>query len=499
MEYKTMLILPGGDLSIEGQTVNYEDRFERIMNNFDNPLIENPKVTIEDNQVGRAVNYTVMDDGLYFELEFDNSIVQGYPIALIEDFQDVKGNAYPSVLKEIKLFDSPQYLGHENKELNKELEMDIPSQIVEQPPQRKSKIEILNNIKKLIEKNGYSISDEKILELFGLINSTQATKFYTRQVKLKNTPTQEIKIFPKKTVYIEKYDEHITFDDNFFQDMITNFKNDKLFKPYMDEDHRLGEKYADINDLLIKEDGLYAKIELNEKGKNVIKNNIYSYISPEWGDRTDTEGTNYKNVLWAVTLTNIPALEGELPKLQEQIKLTKKQEEKMKLSDKTLKILSNHSLNTKLQGEIDPNVAVQLIEEISAMLNEIQAKLAEVMGQKEVAEEEAMKFKNKLDELSGEFLAKEKEDFFNEVTELGQVEPAELDAWKEQYDKSKNFVVKMLTSRPKKDNVQLSINTTIKADKISTEDKHVMKQFGYYNDGKYDYERYKNEVLGGTE
>jgi hypothetical protein len=55
--------------------------------------------------------------------------------------------------------------------------------------------------------------------------------------------------------------------------------------------------------------------------------------------------------LWAITLTNIPALEGELPQLQEQIKLTKGEKLKNMTLESRMIALNTKKSTIALTGE----------------------------------------------------------------------------------------------------------------------------------------------------
>jgi hypothetical protein len=496
---KTILVFPSGQLNIDGQLTQYEDKYEFIIDNFKNPYIPDPQVVMGDKIIGRALDFTVMDDGLYCQLELDNDIdiSAKYPHGVLDTYMDAEGIDYKYALAIIELNDEPKYIGNQYKQLNKELEVHEPSQYntegewmaycvplavnegIEQdqavakcttmwqnkatgetqttPPEKKSKIDILSNIKKLVEKNGYSISDEKILEMFGVIQDGKGTLTKLNKKLDSSKNIHEIKVFPKKTVYIEKYDEHVKFDDKLFNEMIDAFKCETLFKPYMDVDHELKEKYCEIIDLTIKEDGLYATIEPNEKGRDAIKNNIYSYISPEWGDRTDTDGVTHKNVLWAITLTNIPALEGENPKLQDQMRLNKNKKGKFMTLTQRLATLEGKVSNYRLmEGEapvLPPEIleALQMIKDAMVAIDELTMQNQEVVEEKEAAllaketaEKIATDTQAKLNEIEGAKLAKEKEDFFLDVVSKGQLDPSEVEEWEKQYDTSKDFVVKIL-------------------------------------------------------
>lgn len=363
------------------------------------------------------------------------------------------------------------------------------------PP--KGKIEILAEIKKLLEKNGFTVGDDKLLSFFQTLTpektDTVINKFSLKIIE--NNGTYEIKIFPRKEVYIDKYKKRLNFDSNFFLQVINNFQNAGLFKPYMDLEHKLGEKYAEIIALEEKDDGLYAKINLNASGMELVKNNKYSYISPEWGDRVDTNGLKHSNVLWSVTLTNVPALEGELPSLQEQIKLSKG--EKMNLKENLLK-LEGRLTSYRLAGE--PAAAAippELLDAI-AMLKEAIAKIDELTGQKEVAEEAATEAQAAMNVMQKEKLEKERDQFFKECLQNGQIEANEIDDWKLQYNISKDFVVKMLSSKPIKNGNNKSLSATKQktSNDLDNEDYWIMSNRGMNPDDPKDVRRYKNEVLG---
>ncbi len=559
---KTILIMPLGQFLINDQLVSFEDKFNYIIDNFNNPLIPKADVIIDNNIIGKTVKYYEMDDGLYFEIELKDSIdiSDKYPFPVISNFINEKNIEYKFNLEKIILTDKPYCKGIDYKELSKGLEMPKPNDfndknewmkvcvnqfvgegksqdqavaqclemwqnkntgVMKPVEEKKSKIEILNSVKKLVEKSGYRISDEKILEMFGVIENG---KGFLQKLNKKldgNKDVFEIKVFPKKTVYIEKYDEYVNFDDKLFSQMIEAFNCPKLFKPYMDVDHELKEKYLEILELENKEDGLYAKVQPNEKGKYAIKNNIYSYISPEWGDRTDLDGEIHKNVLWAITLTNIPALEGENPRLQDQIKLSKniKGERKMELSKRLLK-LEGKLENYRLQDDapvMSPELmeainmlkeAISKIDELTMQNQEIVEQKEEALSQKEVAEKTAFEYKQKHDQIEFEKKEAEKENFFVDVVTNGQLNPAEVEDWKLQYDKSKDFVIKILSARPKLENSQKvtsrmdsknidKISLGGKDYKLTETDYKIMNQYKYDRHNPSDVDRYVKEILDG--
>lgn len=341
--------------------------------------------------------------------------------------------------------------------------------------QKKSKIELLNDMRKLIDKNGYTISDEKLLGLFNIMKNKELTKKVLFKLKsnFDKTLTKEealqrifeIQIFPERKCFFEKYKETIDFNKNLFLDIINNFKNEKLFKPFGDEQHELGKKFFDIKELYHKEgQGLFAGINLTAKGYELIKNRDYSYISPEWGDRIDLDRKKHKNVLWAVTLTNIPAFEGELPTLQEQIKLSKGGS--MDINEIKIKLEKLES-QINLQDEGAPEegtpsgepIDPAKVQELMAMVQELLAKFQELMGAKEEVEEMAAKYMEKTTELEKKLNNEEKEKFFEEIVRLGKLEPFEIEDWEKLYDSNKDFVTKMLQKRPENQSKKLTASS----------------------------------------
>lgn len=366
-----------------------------------------------------------------------------------------------------------------------------PQAIPEEKP-AKSKIEIMAEIKKLFEKNNIVCDDEKILTFFNSISSGEGyKKDFT--VKLSKDKKQIIKVFPLGKVFVEKYNDYFEFTNIFFDEIINNFNNTKLFKPYGDENHELGVKYFEILDLEKKEDGLYAQIELNDLGIQAIKNNRYSYISPEWGSRVDTDGTKYENVLWAITLTNIPALEGLNPTLQDQIKLNKK-EAKMdfKLSLANLEgRIANKRLAEDPQNMLPPEILDAL-----AIIKEAIAKIDELTQGKQVAEEQAQAAQAQAAVLMTEKSEKEKQDFFDNAVSKGKIEIKELELMKANYDKSKEFIITLVNARPEKSSNQLTSTKINKDVDLTDEDYFVMEKNGLDKNKPEDVKRYKMIIRG---
>jgi hypothetical protein len=351
-------------------------------------------------------------------------------------------------------------------------------------PKTKNKLELLAEFKKNIEKNGYKIADNVLEGLLqsitiGMDDSNQPLKKSFWKLNASLEKNQWLKIFPKGKYFFEKYNDYFVFDDNFFNQVILSFQSEKLFKPYMDINHKLEEKIADITELKIEKDGLYGRIELNETGHDLIKGNKYSYISPEWGDRVDTDKVLHKNVLWAVTLTNIPAFEGVLQTVQEQIKLTKglKMEDLKSRSIKLEGKLSGYNLASDPTSipTIDPNVLMEAV----AMLKEAIMKIDELTGQTQEQAEEIAAQKISITSMNKEKEEKEIEDFFSESVKTGKIDVSEVEDMKELFRLNKDKVKSIIAGRKEKVNIQMTNSFSNAGYKLTSEDYFIMEQQGY--------------------
>jgi hypothetical protein len=343
-----------------------------------------------------------------------------------------------------------------------------------EPAKTKNKLELLADFKKQIEKNGYKIPDQILENLIEAIQSgvSETFKKFSFKASVKLDKNQWIQVFPRGTYYFEKYDNYFTFDDKFFSDIEMAFQSEKLFKPYMDINHNLEEKVAEIIALKTTDQGLFANIQLNPNGIELIKNNVYSYISPEWGDKVDTDKVLHKNCLWAVTLTNIPAFEGILQKVQDQIKLSH-QGGNMTLKERTIK------LEGRITAATDPNAAPaidpQALIEAVTMLKEAIAKIDELTGQVTQQENQIVGMKKEKEE-------KETELYFSEQIKSGKIDVSEVEELKGLYVLDKSKVTSLIAKRKEKNDFQLTGSATVSGNKLTTEDYTIMENLGFNKD-----------------
>ena len=372
---------------------------------------------------------------------------------------------------------------------------DNPSIPYEPQKPTKNKLELLAEFKKSIEKNGYKIEDSILESLINhLTNGVTPAASKRTSLKLSMRDVNWIKIFPRGTFYFEKYKDSFTFDDVFFNDVINGFESEKLFKPFMDIEHTLGEKTADIIELKVDEEGLFGRIEPNSTGIDLIKNNKYSYISPEWGDRTDTDKILHKNVLWAVTLTNIPAFEGVLQTLQDQIQLTKKKRAKM--NDLKTRALQLEGRVSNFKAAVDPNAPAidpQMLMEAIGMIKEALMKIDELTGQTQEQAAQIATQKFEIDEMNKEKEEKEIDDYFSESMKLGKVEANEVESLKVLYRLNKDEVVKLVSGRNEKGNTRLT-TASVTSGRLTKEDIEIMKERGYNPEDPKDVSMYLDAI-----
>lgn len=277
-----------------------------------------------------------------------------------------------------------------------------------------------------------------------------------KAIEIEPAEEQEIQVFPRG--------EHIInnkirkFDDEFFKKIIESFNTDSLSKPYIDKNHKRAESYGDIMDLYIKPEGLFAKIKLNKKGTELIKDSEYKYVSPMYGPRTDTKGKEYEYVLYNISLTNNPALEGTLPQLQEQIQLEgERNMEKKELLEKILAsgIVKLEDENADFDTKITDVLGklyekLQEISEMALQIKTLQDEKAALTSKVEEQEKEIEKAIEEKEKLEKEKLEKEATERIKMAVEQGQYPVALMEMKIQQYMKDKAEIEKELELLPKK-------------------------------------------------
>ena len=127
-------------------------------------------------------------------------------------------------------------------------------------------------------------------------------------INIKGVP-DEIKILPLGFVKSQKGDFYI--DENSYYSMKNQFKNRNIDLVIDYEHQTLKDVQAPaggwIKELILKRDGIYAKVEWTQRAKEYLQNKEYRYLSPVvLVTKTDKKAVT----LHSVALTNTPAIDG---------------------------------------------------------------------------------------------------------------------------------------------------------------------------------------------
>ena len=138
----------------------------------------------------------------------------------------------------------------------------------------------------------------------------------------------------------------------------------------------------------------------------------------------------------------------------------------------------------KLQGEIDPAAVMAVLQEAVTMIDELKMKITEVMGEKEVAEEEAEMVKSELSKIKVENEAKETEAYFELAIKDGKILPVEAEQFKKLYTLDKNAVKELIEKREVREETKLSGNAEMNGFKLDKIDYEIMAERGLDKNNK---------------
>lgn len=294
---------------------------------------------------------------------------------------------------------------------------------------------------------------------------------------------QTILVFPRGKFYIEKYQDWVTFDDNFYNQIIDSYNSETIRKPFIDKNHELKESYGILSNPKIEDDGLYYEAELTDKGVELVQSGEYMNISPTFGEIIDNQGKKYNNALISVSLTNIPALLTNIPDLREQLELMRVNSyktfelsnilgEKMKNLEITRKLeltpeASDEAIAMAIQTLIDKGAtAEELIAQKENIIETLNKKIDELTMKTETAEKE-------VEEMKQAESKKEFENLFMVALESGMILPAEKEDYLELWSTKKDLCIKQLSKFKKKQAIH-SFNTI----ELNDEDKKIMRMAG---------------------
>ncbi len=117
-------------------------------------------------------------------------------------------------------------------------------------------------------------------------------------------------ILPVGTFHSNFYGR-ITITKSMVLALVKNYSEKVLGErePFIDTDHDNGAANGWIRDLQAQEDGLYAKIEWTDKGRDLLQSEQYRYFSAHIAEVVDIKtGDKVYPVLIAVALTNTPVM-----------------------------------------------------------------------------------------------------------------------------------------------------------------------------------------------
>ncbi len=122
--------------------------------------------------------------------------------------------------------------------------------------------------------------------------------------------TTNVPVFPEGEVEHPEYGT-LTFDPMTLREYVRNWENRvrKIDVP-VDLDHKNEDAAGWITNVSYQPgNGVYATVEWNRHGQELLNDKRYRYLSPQFGEYVDEQtGETYKNVLIALTLTNFPFL-----------------------------------------------------------------------------------------------------------------------------------------------------------------------------------------------
>lgn len=314
---------------------------------------------------------------------------------------------------------------------------------------------------------------------------------------------QKILAFPRGKYFVEGINETLTFDDKFFNDIISNFKNQTLSKPFVDKRHEFGESFGDINGFEITPAGLMAIVKLNKKGIELIKDNVFKYISPAFSKMKDSVGNVLNNVLNTLSLTNVPALNGAMPTIQSQVALSVNEIKDIKILKENNNggNMENLVLLTKFLGlvpESNENVILEKVTNITFERDNLKTKIIELEKGKDLSDKEVIRLSSELNKIE---LAKKQENaektIMLGITE-GKIQPAQKEVMIQLYLEKPELVKTLLDKVPAKQTSQKSVNDNSNNSnmEITDEDRFVMLERGMDINKPEDVKFYKTYVLG---
>jgi len=190
--------------------------------------------------------------------------------------------------------------------------------------------------------------------------------------------TAWINILPIGTIYDRRYGK-VVVDKALIDKMVSNYKAGiPAYQLSVDLDHEGGKAYGWIKELEARDDGLYAFVEFNQDGANLIKEGEYKYVSAEWDTNylDKRTGKEVGPTLLGFALTNRPAH----PEVEE-LKLMESVKEKVLTFAESLKNIFSKNEQTevhKLPSIKQEQSEVPKLPEVKGMDEEVKKQLVDL-------------------------------------------------------------------------------------------------------------------------
>lgn len=221
----------------------------------------------------------------------------------------------------------------------------------------------------------------------GEIAAKGGTAHLFNEVSLAEVPAT-VPVFPKPGTYSHPTYGDISFTPERIANFVQGFKS-AIYQKHIpiDAEHetKLSGALGYINDLVVNGDGsVDAAVDWTDRGRSLVTNDRFKYVSPEWYDRWEQPDTNveFQDVLVGLALTTRPFLKdanGALRPLVaregELIAPPETQEGEAHVTDPTTGATETDPTKGKAMTE---NESTQLSEEATKQFRELSDKVADL-------------------------------------------------------------------------------------------------------------------------
>lgn len=166
--------------------------------------------------------------------------------------------------------------------------------------------EVIAEADRLVEESVRRRADMDAPYYFGNAHLTSHYEIFRGSEEDDNVP-DEIQVLPKGKWQTGQYGE-VEINDEHIDEIVENFNEGNRAGVPIDIDHKGEEAVGWVKKLIKKADGLFAKVDWNKKGKSLLEDKAYRFISPEFSFnfKDPLTSTDFGAVLIAATITNFP-------------------------------------------------------------------------------------------------------------------------------------------------------------------------------------------------